>query len=62
MQPRKPRQPAGRLEGVEEHEEQQTAAAAEDALHVAAAARAGGHVHPEQISGPQHPGGDCDLD
>ena len=63
MQPGKPRQPAGRLQGQrQELEELKTAAPAAYPLHVTAAARAGGHVHEEQIPGPEHERGDRHLD
>ena len=56
---REPGLAAGRrVEGRQE----QAAAAAEDALHVAAAAGAGGAVHAEQVPRHGHQGGDLHVD
>ncbi len=55
---REPRQPAGRLEGGPE----EAGAEAAHALHVAAAAGAGGALHEEPLPRHDHQGGDQPMD
>ena len=57
---REPRLAAGR--GRVEGGQEQAAAAAEDAFHLAAAAGAGGALHAEQIPRHGHQGGDLHVD